>query len=686
MKFNFKLFSILSIATTTTINTVGAFNITSTFKFNFDKSSDIKEKLINNNGISIDPNEDQYYMIFVDNNFSEDGSLNKREEIKQHLNALANEINNLIINNKDTYKDISKLEEIQQKKSALKKRENESEDINDNEESKLSYLISSLEDRSIIYSYLSKDLEEVVKSLPNVMACVADRRLFASSYKNYNLDDIKEETQWSGVNVRENSDIHLSLLSQGKYDDKLIGQYDKNYYYPESAGEDVDIFIFDSGFNFRHSEFSNKDDRTTKCIFTVKDAEIIPTEDDKFCEPRAGKNKEMEYHGELVADVVAGLTHGIAPKSNIYGVSIDDTSVDYDPEDFESNNYSEFYTALWSGIIAGLQHIRDNMLRPNKAIFNFSLGLYLNQFKKEDQYIVDYWRDMIDEISNEGAVFVVSAGNESKQIDIDEEHIFYPCSFDNVICVGAIDNFGMNTLQINYNDELDELVSMYDRQEIDADTFYEEYYKLRNKYDTLQVEYYQKYYENNMNSEYYRPALFSNFGKKVDIYAPGFVFAEYKDINGEDTEEIGAGTSFSSPLVAGVAATIMSEHPDIKFNSKTMLKYLKEIGEKDIIEGIEEGNPNIFLNNGKHIVYSQDDQYYGCGLRSGNQSCSKGLSCSDEGYCVLSEEKAIEPIDLNDEDIFHYEEKSDYVENLPDEIETYRINEPEEVEINDIIE
>eukprot|EP00833_Pecoramyces_ruminatium_P008363 jgi/Orpsp1_1/1182395/evm.model.c7180000081125.1 len=128
-----------------------------------------------------------------------------------------------------------------------------------------------------------------------------------------------------------------------------------------------------------------------------------------------------------------------------------------------------------------------------------------------------------------------------------------------------------------------------------------------------------------MNPNNYRVAHYSNYGKKVDIYAPGCFEVEYRDANGEDHKEIAHGTSFASPIVVGVAATIMSENPNIKFNSKKMLEYLTDIGEKNIIEGILEGDPNVFINNGKHSVYSGSDD--------------------------LSDEEINDIIDLNDEDI-----------------------------------
>jgi len=47
----------------------------------------------------------------------------------------------------------------------------------------------------------------------------------------------------------------------------------------------------------------------------------------------------------------------------------------------------------------------------------------------------------------------------------------------------------------------------------------------------------------------------------VDISAPGFVKVHYQYESREDEIEKVEGTSFSSPIVTGVAATIMSEFP-----------------------------------------------------------------------------------------------------------------------------
>eukprot|EP00833_Pecoramyces_ruminatium_P015427 jgi/Orpsp1_1/1189459/evm.model.d7180000072208.1 len=190
------------------------------------------------------------------------------------------------------------------------------------------------------------------------------------------------------------------------------------------------------------------------------------------------------------------------------------------------------------------------------------------------------------------------------QLMKDNKFPIYPCLFDNVICVGAIDNAGLNGLY-KYEREIENLRLLiingnFSKKILDRIMELTEIYKVESA-KILDV-----YSNKIMNPEHYRVASFSNYGKKVDIYAPGHVEIEYRDVNGVDQKKVVSGTSFSSPMVAGIVATIMSENPDVQFDKKKMIEYLTEMGEKNIIEGILEGNPNIFINNGKHSIYPGD--------------------------------------------------------------------------------
>eukprot|EP00833_Pecoramyces_ruminatium_P007560 jgi/Orpsp1_1/1181592/evm.model.c7180000077854.1 len=619
----YNLLSILSIITIFGINTAYAFDIKLASK------NKLSKKIKNDSNTAKNEN---YFMILVNNASGKDGKNNKREEAEQHINGIIDEITTLIVDNIDTYENPSKLKEFEQNSSILRKRSNE------NNDPALAYSISSLDDKTIIYSYLSDVVADKVEEIPSVLACVEDRKIYFTSDEKDNeindlnkLNEILKETQWSGVSVRENADLHLSLISQGKFDGNSTTKYDKNYYYPSSAGKDIDIFIFDSGFNFRIPEFANKDERTLKCICNVINGIIYPSKNETYC----GK---PNIHGLSVSDVAGGLMHGVANKANIYGISFYDESDDEeeypteypsdkpyptDHEDdypsyyeddyptesptdliYDEEQYKEHFMFI-SSVLAALKYIDDNMLRSNKAVFNFSFVYYLEHFSKNDQYIIDYWKDYIDHMSNRGAVFVASAGNNSRDVELDS----YPCDFDNVICVGAIDNAGIYTLE-EINKEIDDLRELiYEQNTTEGkEEFEKKKSELIDKYYNEKERLYEIYGKEDIKPGIYRVASFSNYGKKVDIYAPGYAEYECIDDDGRYQKDLTHGTSFSSPIVAGVAATIMSEHPEIKFDSKKMLEHLIEMGEKNIIEGILEGNPNVFINNGKRRIYQGNEE------------------------------------------------------------------------------
>jgi len=58
-----------------------------------------------------------------------------------------------------------------------------------------------------------------------------------------------------------------------------------------------------------------------------------------------------------------------------------------------------------------------------------------------------------------------------------------------------------------------------------------------------------------------QPAGFSNFGHRVDVYAPGANVLS-TDWPGNDKYTSESGTSFASPQVAGIVGLLMSKHPD----------------------------------------------------------------------------------------------------------------------------
>ncbi|ORY52158.1 subtilisin-like protein [Neocallimastix californiae] len=477
-------------------------------------------------------NIDQYYLIYVNNIYgdipitsSSKNKYRKRDESIVFVESLVEEIHNLVIDNKDTYKNQKKLKEIEGNAQLKKRKEND--EIVSYGDSEFVFPISSVSKSTILKAYLSVELVKRVKSLDNVIDCTPILiNGYSASENFYNIEDIKRETHWKDVSIRDPADLHLSLISQGRFNESLVHVYDDSYYYPTSAGKDVDVIIVDSSFHFDYSEFSNTNDRTVKCLGVVKNGILKKSSDSKNC------GICSIQHGERVSDALGGIKHGVASRANIYGVAL--------------NNRDGFYTN--EEVLGALQYVMENLIRPHKTIINYSIFSYELKEYSESLFFRQL-RLLIEEITKKGAIFFACAANDHRKIGGDTEYRYYPCELDNVICVGGLD----------------------------MEDFTNEYI---------------------IHSR-------SNYGPSVNLYAPYTVVSLIKyDEKSDLSFEHSHGSSFSSPITAGIAATIMSENSNIKFDYKSMLQYLIDLGEKGIISGLEKDDNNVFVNNGKHITCS----------------------------------------------------------------------------------
>jgi len=481
--------------------------------------------------------EDQYYLIYVNNTYGEFNIFSKPKNMKrQELEAnklvfsLVDEIHELIIENKDTFKHPEKVKEIENE-AKLKKRNNRYQQYYNYGESDLIYPISAAGNKVVLLAYLSKELSKKVETMDNVTGVSQDTYFKAQNhYFDEQEIEILQETNWNNFTVRKNADLHLSLLSQGKYTKDLPMDYDDNYYYPSSAGKDINIIIIDTSFNFNYAEFSNTDDRTVKCEAVLrngKNENIIKSENEDHC------GGLQFQHGQWVADSAGGLKHGTASRANIYGISL--------PTDIT-------FRFKFSDIIAGLRYILENMIEPHKTVINISFVGLSDKISEEHKLL----RQLIDEITEKGAIIVVAAGNYNFEVDCTPRLAYVPCYFNNTICVGGTDS----------------------RKEINR-------------------------------KDVYKKAEWSNYGKEVDIYAPYFVYNEVLNNNKvEDGNH--SGTSFASPLTAGIIATIMSDHPEIEFNKDAMLTYLLE----KALPFDFNNKIHYMVNNGRHSVYSKNSTYF----------------------------------------------------------------------------
>lgn len=124
-------------------------------------------------------------------------------------------------------------------------------------------------------------------------------------------------------------------------------------------------------------------------------------------------------------------------------------------------------------------------------------------------------------------------------------------------------------------------------------------YPTKNISDTEQIKTWITVGASSMQKNASFAASFTNYGKEmVDIFAPG---VEVKSLAPESKYDIGDGTSFSAPVVSGVAALVLSYYPEL-----TALE-LKEILLKSSIKykGFEVNKPGDYSRKKKQIEFNE---------------------------------------------------------------------------------
>ncbi|ORY05596.1 subtilisin-like protein [Neocallimastix californiae] len=585
--------------------------------------------------------KDKYYLI----TFKSD-EIEKEENEGDTLNRFSYSENqmkkvlSLMLDNKNTYENKELMEEY-----SIQKEKRDSDSDNSNY---LDFLINSIQENSsslidILYSneekgiytiraLLSPEIYLKIKNLKGVIDISEDEKIEIYDpiididddtvneedneiekdeiFFYYNITDIKKNTNWKNVDTDSYSSSNLSLISQGKFDENIINKYDNTFYYPSTAGKDVNIVIIDDGFMFDHVDFDTTN-RIVRCevicIFndclSVKDHPILS----KYCTADP-ENNPYPNHGTKVASTAAGSLYGVAKNANIFGFSVDFSI---------------------SGFISALIYIKDNedIFIPSKTIINISSGYYEYQ---------ETYQNVLDDLKNKGYMIIASAGNDKINACVKTKRDYikngkkkfandfhYPSGYESVIGVGSINN----------------------------------------KYERINK-------NGSKSFNLYSKAEYSNYGECIDIWAPGYVnvgfpsnkhdriqnldnseyctdlnkIVEKKDFNKKGYERIKEilcrkeypafrkirqtseykewimGTSFSSPLVAGVGALIIGEFKNKMYNQYMLRTTLKELALKDIINFPSESgnNQNYLVNNGKDITYSENDQYtFGfCGPRT----------------------------------------------------------------------
>ncbi|KAI9291612.1 subtilisin-like protein, partial [Neoconidiobolus thromboides FSU 785] len=299
------------------------------------------------------------------------------------------------------------------------------------------------------------------------------------------VEYVNKQVRHSANALQSDAPWGLTRISSAKkYTDAVKGEYR----YVSETGQGVDVYVLDTGINFKHIDFEGRA-RWGKTFAENS------TDDD------------VHGHGTHVAGTIAGRKYGVSKGANVIAVKV-----------LGDDGYGST-----EEVVAGIEWVVKNPPRwgtPIKGkVINMSLGGDLDLALNE----------AVNKAVDAGVHIVVAAGNESTDACTKS-----PASAEKAITVGA------TTID-----------------------------------DTL--------------------AYFSNYGKCVDILAPGrYILSAWIGSN-QATKNI-SGTSMASPHVAGIVADYISLD-QVKFTPETLSSKLTTLSNKNAIANLPKDTPNLLARN-----------------------------------------------------------------------------------------
>ncbi len=233
-------------------------------------------------------------------------------------------------------------------------------------------------------------------------------------------------------------------------------------------------------------------------------------------------NERLDYHlnldynpRDIIGDDVTSLSSNNG-NSNVYG-----------PE--------AFHGTFVAGIIAAE---RDNEIGINGIASNVQI-MALKVVPNGDERDKDVAKAIRYAVDNGARVINMSFGKQlSPYKNLVDEAILY-AEEKGVLLVHAAGNDGYNIDKVKQ-------------------------YPTKNVSETKQISSWITVGASSMNNNKEFAASFTNYGKEmVDLLAPG---VRIKSLAPESTYEVGDGTSFSAPVISGVAALLLSYYPELSAN------------------------------------------------------------------------------------------------------------------------
>eukprot|EP00833_Pecoramyces_ruminatium_P009711 jgi/Orpsp1_1/1183743/evm.model.c7180000086526.2 len=302
----------------------------------------------------------------TDKNY-DDKSLEEQVKTDEFVNDKMNDVFDVIIENKDTYGNDKKLEEL----NSLPKRKRDNNqrnvvlvfknrtrhnrnlqkrslELTNSGNSTVEYIpyesdlikhVCPVLNTYAISAYLSDEAAKIVCKMDNIIDCVKStdyKPTYTIHNKNENENENKEEQENENESILENNinnkteNIYYDIEAN-KERNKLspfIGKNtkDENFYYPSSAGQGIDIYFLDEGLIVNHEDFDTyegtPDKRNITCdvIATYRGLDYTDEEGKKNCQTY---KTTIPDHGIMVSSSAGGKIYGVSKKANLHMIAID---------------------------------------------------------------------------------------------------------------------------------------------------------------------------------------------------------------------------------------------------------------------------------------------------------------------------------------------------------------------------
>lgn len=192
----------------------------------------------------------------------------------------------------------------------------------------------------------------------------------AMDYNSFIFHDLKKHSNVPETNAQEKT-YYLQENPWWNLDrvDERDNILNSKYYYPSTAGENVNVYIVDTGIDIKHSDFGGR------AIWGGNFVDNV--------------NTDCNSHGTHVAGTVGSNTYGIAKKCTLIAVKVLNCK--------GSGSYS--------GVIAGMEYVIKAHKAGNKtSVVNMSLG-------GPTSAVVN---NAVKQLTQNGVHVIVAAGNSNE--------------------------------------------------------------------------------------------------------------------------------------------------------------------------------------------------------------------------------------------------------------------------------